>query len=714
MKTLGASLILLTAVSATASGQETPKKEQRELRVLLFADAPTREFQFVRQVLTREPGRVRLHICLQSADEGTEQGIPPIELVKLPLLNVGQKDRPYDLVIAFDPDWSRVSAKHLQALNRWVEADAGGMVYVAGPVHSWRVARPGGQDLSALVGMLPVRLKDIRVGGAAAEREADLPHLVRLTDETSPILQLDAGHKSAADGWDKFFWNEPRAKAVRKTPVRGFFRVFPVEPPNERALVLLNFVNQANQEQPFLIAAPHGKGRVVFVASDELWRLRACEQAYHDQLWWNLAHYATGRTQLAPTSVLRVRSEAVQGDTIPVEARLVDQKGKPIDADARPVMHVMLPGKKPREVEIPLKARSDGDWAGWFDGKLTVSDVGEHALAVEAPGSTALKARLNVKSLFQAHVAEGRLSARQLELGRRSYAWSRSVLEVTRPMADRKADQAARAESKVYQDAIATTIAQTWSARHAKMERALTTLLKTRNPTDLNAALDESEAITKQLAAMRVLLAGADHAKDPDKLLALLEKLTTEESTLEFALDKTRIALADATERCLRLAALEKRLTRDELDEQAKAFADIGKSVQACRVDLKDATKRCQQALRDLQTTGPRPETMRFSAARLQALSESWLADSFDRTLTAVAGLQSNLEKADFQPPMAAKVEEQLAKLEAERIGITTCRVGPMFAELIALEREQAQQSRILVAIRKQLEAEILKQLLDQ
>ncbi|MFN9975604.1 MAG: VWA domain-containing protein, partial [Phycisphaerae bacterium] len=46
----------------------------------------------------------------------------------------------YDVIIAFDPDWSRLSPNEQQYLNRWVSEHSGGLVCVAGEIFTPQLA----------------------------------------------------------------------------------------------------------------------------------------------------------------------------------------------------------------------------------------------------------------------------------------------------------------------------------------------------------------------------------------------------------------------------------------------------------------------------------------------------------------------------------------------------------------------------------------------
>ena len=65
----------------------------------------------------------------------------------------------YDAIAMFDPDWTAISAEHLDLLDRWVSQQAGGMILVAGPVyHPTWIRRRTDPRVSRIAGFFPVNL----------------------------------------------------------------------------------------------------------------------------------------------------------------------------------------------------------------------------------------------------------------------------------------------------------------------------------------------------------------------------------------------------------------------------------------------------------------------------------------------------------------------------------------------------------------------------
>ncbi|MCA9233863.1 MAG: hypothetical protein KDA44_00230, partial [Planctomycetales bacterium] len=101
-------------------------------RVLLVAGSAARDYRFLRNQLFRDR-HVTVDILLQSSPPGISQESNRI-LTEFP------SDREtlfeYDAIVAFDPDWTQLDAEQVDLLEEWVADEAGGLIVVAGPVHT--------------------------------------------------------------------------------------------------------------------------------------------------------------------------------------------------------------------------------------------------------------------------------------------------------------------------------------------------------------------------------------------------------------------------------------------------------------------------------------------------------------------------------------------------------------------------------------------------
>jgi hypothetical protein len=721
MKSIGTLLVFFWVAASVQAQADPPKKGDPEapLRVLLLADAATREYQFVRDFLRRRPDKVQLSICLQSAGADTDQGVEPASMLKaFPLLTgTASRRSECDLIIAFDPDWAALSLKQRQTLSHWVKEQGGGLIVVTGPVNSFSLARPGGNDMSAIINLLPVRLLDTRLHGLAvvgiaapAAGRGITPCWLHFAEGAASIVRLDVGDESADTAWEKFFWNGPGRKAAQRPLYRGFFSYCPVEKLNGEATVLASLVDRDNKDQPFLVTAQRGQGKVVFIASGEFWRLRAYKQEYHEQLWLNLAQHAAGKAGVSvASSWIGLPLYAMQGDKVAVELKLVDDKGKPIAAGAAPTLSVAPPaGSQQGEFTVPLKPRP---LPGWFDASVPVTEVGEYKLALNVPGAKSpVSASLRVnrlKSPFEVQILDGALNIRQRALSIRTADWSTSMLRLSVRLS--RADKALANEAKFYRDAIDATINERWSPRHVEMQRLMSALPK-RKLVDFLATEDESKGLEERLQAMRVRLFGADLAKKPDAIRKLLADWTNAEEMVQSLLERVERDLSDA-ERDLRINNIREDVTPDNAARLAKIHGEIMKKMRVAGTPVLDANLRCRKAIRELQATGIRPDTMRYAESEFCDAIVRFLNKDLEAAIEAVRAVQKMHERKEFDQALVEKTRTQVMRLRPSDFAGPG--IGRLFTELFELEREQAQQTHILMDIRKQLEADLLKQLLD-
>ena len=87
-----------------------PPADVQPTRVLLFASAATREYQFVRNLLGREAAKthVMASVYLQ-LPPGAPEPREGVEQDATLLKHFPDKLAGYDVIVAFDPDWSQLS-----------------------------------------------------------------------------------------------------------------------------------------------------------------------------------------------------------------------------------------------------------------------------------------------------------------------------------------------------------------------------------------------------------------------------------------------------------------------------------------------------------------------------------------------------------------------------------------------------------------------------
>jgi hypothetical protein len=394
--------------------------QKKELRVLLVAGGPTSEFKFAKTLFFREKlqKRVELSILLQSsvgADHVDLDVDKDHVLSRFPDRRgepkPGEKQyslSEYDTVICIDPDWSQLNKEQLRILKEWVDKDGGGVVFVAGPVNTYMLKRPGGLDLSSLISLFPVMPKDSRLHGLKIDAEfshdSSRPYVLNFTPAAKDFdfLKLDEKGDGPTAGWDTFFWAGGTPEPG-KNPRRGIFNYYPIEKLKPGSRVIATFGGPKStyfedsdgkfKETPFIVMMPFGGGKTVYIGAGELWRLRVRE-GYQERFWLKLARYvAAGATMQKKFGQLYTPRQAPVG-TFNVEAKLRDARQEPLASDSHPELQVRRIDKdaaedaKPDRYELKPRAVDDPrEWEGNFSTVTKIKEPGKYEFKVPIPGT---------------------------------------------------------------------------------------------------------------------------------------------------------------------------------------------------------------------------------------------------------------------------------------------------------------------------------------
>ena len=383
----------------------------KPLRVLLVASGPMRDYQFVRTLFVRETERKRaeLAILLQNPPGKTErrpgvvQDIPPEKLLtRFPDLfdsaTVDPNEKIYDLasydvIVAFDPDWKQVNDLSMNLLRTWVDK-GGGLIVIAGPLHTLELARPGAEKekLKPILDLYPVVLKDIRI--EEMDRKPDSPKPLRFDGATPEMefLRLDEDDQLPfLKDWEQFF----NVEAKDGQPKRGFYNFYPIEQAKTGSIVVARFDDplvkgKDGKEQPFIVISDPASGkRVVWIGSGEVWRIRQYREQYFERFWMKLARYASA----AATGKENRRISPYLGGPylanrfIEFEARIDDKGGKPLGSAGRPPRVLINPPAGVAQSEIPkeiLMTPRPGS-EGVFRARFMLRSAGRYEVVFDVP-----------------------------------------------------------------------------------------------------------------------------------------------------------------------------------------------------------------------------------------------------------------------------------------------------------------------------------------
>lgn len=391
------------------------KVEDRKLSVLLFASAATREYQFVRSLLVREAEKFEFSIVLQSAQNGTVQDIDPKRLLdRFPTVLRARDADPnnlgnYDVVVAFDPDWRYLLAKEdsigressQELLRRWVQEQGGGLVTIAGPVNTFNLVRD--PELAIIQNLYPVIFDDSPDALHILDRSNREPWALNWDPSASSQPYLDLNDSSSPgnffEGWNAFFDLQKQGDVpqIDMPSSRGFFSYFPVRQVRAGAQVLARYGDPnrkaqtpQGERQPFFVLSKSVKGNVFYIGSGETYRLRSFSEKYHERFWTKLLR-AMGKRE-SSRGLLMVSGRHHEGDTVLVEAELLDNDLKPLAADPQSpvVLQVKTPPAArdvPREWAEGMPMQQDTGKPGAYSSRLLVKSAGKYIVELRVPGT---------------------------------------------------------------------------------------------------------------------------------------------------------------------------------------------------------------------------------------------------------------------------------------------------------------------------------------
>jgi len=341
----------------------------RKTKVLLFAGGPTREYQFCRIVLFRDK-TIEVSIFLQTLMPGAHQEADHL----LDSFPEPKKLLEYDVIIALDPDFSRLSEEQITALRDWVFREGGGFVAIAGRHHTPSLVRI--RELNKIRELYPVTFgSDLEIVDLI-ERDAKEAWALEFTEEgkTAEAIRIHDESEISREAWQTF---------------PGVYRCFPTKQEKPGGMVLARFSDPRTQSElglPIYMAEQfYGSGRCFYIGSGESWRLRRIDEKYYTRLWVGLVrHIAQGRMLRGSSRgfIMLEKESFSVGGTARIRANLRDNQLQPLLAS-----EVNLQIISPSNNKSELVMKPDKNRPGWFIGEIRIRESGIHRLTLWIPGS---------------------------------------------------------------------------------------------------------------------------------------------------------------------------------------------------------------------------------------------------------------------------------------------------------------------------------------
>ncbi|WP_437187519.1 hypothetical protein SH668x_000916 [Planctomicrobium sp. SH668] len=342
----------------------------RPMRVLIVAGGPSRDYRYARTILYRHPS-METSVWLQSASPGVSQESDEL-LYRFP--DTIEALYEFDVLLAFDPDWSMLTPEQHQNLTNWISNEGGGLLAVAGDVFTPELA--GDDGLDAIRKLYPVVLEEISLRLNSRE-SAKSTFPLAFTQEGQVAQFLKLVETGEEDAWSQF---------------PGICLVYPTQGAKAGATVYAEFsdpLSRGNGGQPIVFAGQrYGQGQVLYVGSPELWRLRSVDTAYLERLWTKFVRKAAeGRSKrgLQRGMFLLDGREFVLGQTIPLRVRALTPQFQPLVSDVLTV-DAFTSGGAP--VVPSPQLRRDPSRPAEFAGDFRPQMPGRYRLEFDLPDSS--------------------------------------------------------------------------------------------------------------------------------------------------------------------------------------------------------------------------------------------------------------------------------------------------------------------------------------
>jgi hypothetical protein len=337
-------------------------------RVLLIAGGASRDYQFLRNQLFRDR-HASVDVWIQSAEGGISQEADRI-LNEFPTTKEDIYN--YDCIVAFDPNWEFLDARQAELLESWVAEEAGGLICVAGPIHtqSWSQS----PELGKIRALYPVEfqrrltLLDDGLYGS----KTPWPILFSREGEEAEYLWLADSAAESRSHWAEF---------------PGVYGCYAVKGAKPGARVLGWYSDpdaSMSADYPVYMAEQfYGSGRVFYLGSGELWRLRSLDPGYFEVLTTRLIRHVSQGRLLKGSSRGRLLVEQDRysvGDEVVVRAQLLAESREPLIAE-QVIAQVVDDQGRGTNLAMP----ADKSRPGNFMGQFTVKREGSYRIELSIP-----------------------------------------------------------------------------------------------------------------------------------------------------------------------------------------------------------------------------------------------------------------------------------------------------------------------------------------
>lgn len=288
---------------------------QRPLRVVYFDGYPRWEYRFLQAVLTRERLMASSALLLAPGRRSIQEGNTPLDHVPLSPAEWDQ----IDVLVLGDVQPEVFSPEQIRQIRQRVSSGGMGLLWIGGAS-----ATPAAWRATPLGDLLPIQSSGGESEGlrlwdrdvvALPTPLADRLGVLRLLREPVDGSWWPAGVSDPSSGWSRLRW----AQVIEPGQLK----------PAAEALALAKPIDNSAPATALVTTMRFGAGRIVYVASDEIWRWRYGRGEDLPQRFWLQLIRLLGRESVGrsgrPLLLSATPARAEVGEPVRVQAELLDQ-----------------------------------------------------------------------------------------------------------------------------------------------------------------------------------------------------------------------------------------------------------------------------------------------------------------------------------------------------------------------------------------------------
>ena len=347
----------------------------RPTRVLIVAGGPMRDYIFAKNLLFRHKS-IDVDVWLQTGRVGISQDADNL-LFKFP--EKREELFAYDVLLAFDADWTQVTPEQQTWIDEWVSGEGGGIAFIAGDAYTYLLSSED-DKWNKVRTLCPVIVDDSATGTTLRD-SAKQAWPIDLTQDGKAAEFLKLDDDPTKDSiWSKF---------------TGFYRTQATRGRRGGVTVYAEFTDPlargVDGPPPLIAGQRYGQGHSFYLGSPEFWRLRSISEEAYDRFWIKLTRkLAEGRSKRGLQRGMFVLDgrEFDLGQTIPVRIRVLNEQFQPLTSPSFPVDVYDSVG---RPLTPSLVLTQDRFRPAEYTGEFRADLSGRYRLEMEVPG---LKDRL--------------------------------------------------------------------------------------------------------------------------------------------------------------------------------------------------------------------------------------------------------------------------------------------------------------------------------